>query len=264
MSKQRKRQRRKKKTRGEHAKDKVDALRLVSGDELSSNEMLKVVSNIKNLITADMLEDERAQHRVDWRKLSDAQRARISVGMHELLNRKSDFEIPLNAEDLPEGEEGQRSFEQRLLDDPEMHDFSKHPNVRTGKDKACFWWWEKKRRPHMEPVQLRVLYEHTQYSTFLSVMSRIWEDCELIDRWKGKTWDDALNFIKDNYGQGEACHRTRGTVRYTCFSVDNGGRFYACVRMEAHFRTESSISPDMPPTAEIFAVICGCKNPLLI
>lgn len=264
----RRRRKRKKKTRGQIALDKVNALRLIGDDKVSSTEMMAFLSNAQKIFTDDMLEDERARNKKDWRKMTDAERARMAVSMRELVDRKNDFVIELDPAKLPSGEEGHRSFEERLAKDPEIHDFEQHPNVRTGKDAACFWWWPRESVISMTPVQRRVMYDKTQYNTFLSVISRIWEEGNITNRWKGRTWKDVVDYIETNYGPGEECHRVRSDgMRYTCFQVDTGGRFHVCIRIpllegKGEEEEEDDEEIELPPHAKVFPIICSCKNPV--
>lgn len=255
-----------KKTRGDRAKDSVATLKILGDDEVSKEDMLAFLNNANEIFNGDMLEDERARNkRGDWSKMTDTQRARIMNKLSDLKKRGDDFSIELDPSMLPEGEEGERVFEECLSRDPDKHDFERHPNVKSERHRACFWWYESWGKDSMPPitlshVQMQVINEKTRYNTFLSVISRVWEDGNLLNRWKGKTLDKVNKYIENNYGEGEACVITskEGGVRFSCYPIDKGGRYHVCISLDVLDEDMEKKDVQLPPSAIIFPIVCEC------
>jgi len=254
-----------KKTRGERARDKSNILRLLGDDKVSTDEMLAFTANASKVFTQDALEDERAKNKQDWRKLSDAQRMRLTTKMRALVDRKDDFVIDIDLSKIPDDNDKERILELRLSMDSEAHDLSQHCSIQTGMDAACFWWWEDKGdlAPHIQlsQTQRNILYEKTTYNAFKSVIDRIWEDGKLVTCWRGKTWKDVLYYIEMNYGTTSVCSRLidETNKHFFCFSLDKGGRYFACMMMYMERVYEENDEAELPLEMTLFPLTCPCK-----
>jgi len=252
-------------TRGQKAQQRSINVRLLDQEPVTRGEMMEFMKNADKIFTEDMLEDERSRNRRSWTKLSDAQRARLCAKMQDLKKRKEEFEIPFD----PDGQDPQvteRYFEERLCVDADKHDPEKHTHTRLGKDSACFYWFKgDDSGTPIAPdttVRLNMLNNNTTYNAFMSVTSRIWEDGVLVPRWRGRTWSQAHEFIKQNYGTGEVSVRvSKWEHRYACFSLDKGGRYFACVSFDGQHKVRGDDGEEeilLPQDVKIFPLVCPC------
>ncbi len=292
--------RKKRKTQGQRAAERMEARDIMGEDTYTTAKMIEYAMSPDDILQKEMPLDERAKHQVRWDRVSASRRAQVHRLQQQLLDRQEEFSIPIEPSGSCEesAEESQarvaRISELALSRKPESHDMRVHSNIQEDPATCCLWWWDRRREAplfsraadavatftravlRLDGLQREIMHKHTTYNKAMGVLSRLFDarSNAIRSTWTGKTWDQLSAFIGKNYSYPVRTYRLdpRAGILCVCYPVDRGGRFHVAMLIDVEAPSGKSLkeiaesldgakSLIVNLSMATFPVRCPCDHP---